>query len=278
MSSIARGSRSTLAAFARRLGPLSSLLVAPLENTRLWTGLGWDDVVQSYRRTMLGPFWLTLNLAIFAAAMTLVYGALFGIPASDYAGYVVCGMMVWLWVSNILTELGNTFVQYAQFLKNTAIDKSLFVWAAVYKQLVALGHHLIVVAILMLFGLVPVTFYTLLAIPAIAVLFLLSIPIVGVIAILFARYRDLQRLVASLPILIMLTTPIFWQPSMLTGWRTAIIYLNPVYYVIEFVRRPLLGQPPDLLVVVVVLGLTAFTWIAGSWFYRRHEKYVVFWV
>ena len=65
---------------------------------------------------------------------------------------------------------------------------------------------------------------------------------------------------------------------MMTGWRTLLIDYNPIYYLIEFVRRPLLGQQPDPLIVTVVLGMTLVLWLAGSLLYRRYERYVIFWI
>jgi ABC-2 type transport system permease protein/lipopolysaccharide transport system permease protein len=241
-------------------------------------GLAWSDVVQSYRRTFFGPFWITLNLIIFATAITLVMGSIFKVSTEDYASYVVCGMIVWLWVSAMLTDVGNTFLVYSQFLRSTPIDKAFFIWAAVGKQTIVLAHQMIVYLALIPLGFVKVTPYTPLVIPAIAILFLMSIPFASVASILFARYRDLPRLISGSIVLVIMLTPIFWKPEMISGWRSAIVYLNPVYYVIDFVRSPLLGEPIKPLTGIVVLGLAAALWIAGAYFYNRYQKYVVFWI
>ena len=99
-----------------------------------------------------------------------------------------------------------------------------------------LGHQLIVYACMVLIGLVHPTVYTLLAVPAFALLFVMSIPFAAGAAILFARYRDLPRLITGSIIIVMMMTPIFWKPDMISGWRSAFVYLNPVYYVIDLVR------------------------------------------
>ena len=244
----------------------------------MWIGLAWMDVVQSYRRTLLGPAWITLNLVIFTIAMTLVYGALFSVPTKEYAAFLACGMIGWLWISALLNEVGNTFINYSHFIKGTAIDKSFFIWASAYKQAIILAHHMVVYAVLVIFGIIPLTIYSLAVIPAVAVMFVISIPFTAIAAILFARYRDLSRLVSSLIIVLMMVTPVFWQPNMLTGWRLSFIHLNPLYYLVEFIRPPLLGKPLDPLIVAVVLGMGAAFWIFGAVIYRRYNKYVVFWL
>lgn len=257
---------------------LHPLVKAPLENVLLWTGLAWMETVQSYRRTMLGPFWITCNLAIFTLAMTYVYGALFSIPTKEYAAYLACGMIAWTWIGALINEVGNTFITYSGFIKNTSITKSIFVWSTVYKQIIIFAHNLIVFAGLALVGVIDLTVHTLMLVPVLVVMFAISIPITGILALLFARYRDLPRLVSSLMIVLMMVTPIFWQVHMFSGWRTMVFLFNPIYYLVEFLRAPLLGQPEQPLIVAGVLGLLVLAWAIGARFYRRYEKYVVFWL
>ena len=265
----------------RHLGVAASntlLLREPLRRPTLPLSLAWTEVVQSYRRSLLGPFWITLNLVIFTLAMTLVYGALFSVPTAEYAAYLACGMIVWSWVSALLIEAGNTFINNAHFIKNTSIDKSILIWTFVYRQVVILAHHLLVYGALVVLGIIHLSLYTALAIPAFLVLFVMSIPITAVMSILFTRFRDLGRLISSLMLVILMVTPIFWQPGMMAG-RRALLYLgNPVYYIVEFARAPLLGKPPSPLVVAVVLAMTAVIWVIGAATYRRYAKYAVFWL
>ncbi len=256
----------------------SLLLKGPIENPQLWSTLGWLDVVQSYRRSLLGPFWITLSMAIQAFAMTVVFGAIFGVPAKEYAAYIVTGLVGWTWVAALITEMGNTFILHGGYIKGIKIDKAQLIWAMAYKQVIVLGHNLIVYAVAVALGVIPLTVYTLLFIPALIVFFLMTIPLTAATAILFARYRDLPRLASSIVVIIMLLTPVFWIPTMMTGWRTLVYKLNPIYYCIEFLRQPLLGQVPDLTVVTVFLGMTAAAWIVGGYFYRRYNRFVVFWV
>jgi ABC-type polysaccharide/polyol phosphate export permease len=85
-------------------------------------------------------------------------------------------------------------------------------------------------------------------------------------------------LIASGTVVIMMVTPIFWQSTMITGWRSVIVHLNPIYYLVELVRAPLLGRPLEMVTILVVLAMTATAWTIGSFFYRRYEKYVIFWI
>ena len=35
-----------------------------LARWRLWIALGWQDIRQRYRRSILGPFWITATLGV----------------------------------------------------------------------------------------------------------------------------------------------------------------------------------------------------------------------
>lgn len=240
--------------------------------------VAWFDILQSYRRTIFGPFWLTMNMAIFAGAITLVYSALFGMEIGEYAGYVVAGVMMWWWVMGVLNDGGALFISYQSFLQSMHFKKATLIWAMAVRQGVALLHHLTIYLLLVIVGVVQVNWNTLMFIPAILLLFVWSIPVIGCLAVIFARYRDVQKLVGAATIILMMVTPVFWQADMISGWRTLVFELNPVYYAIELARRPLLGQPvpPEMWMVAGALALA--TWVIGGAFYRRYSRYIVFWL
>lgn len=272
---------------ARRIEPGTAMpqasvrrfeLLRALDTPRLWITLAWHDVVQSYRRTVFGPFWITLNMVIFALAMTLVYAALFGIPAEDYSGYIVCSMMVWWWIMAVLNESANALMNHTGLIRSLPCDKSVFVWSSAFKQVIVFCHSALVYLALVVLGLIEPSVYTLLALPALALIFVLSIPLIAMLSILYVRYRDLQRLIGSASIILMMITPVFWKPDMMKGWRTIIYEYNPLYYLLELVRAPLLGQPIQLHVLLVVVAMALISWLVGLAFFQRYQRYLVFWL
>src|SRR5580692_7735728 len=51
---------------------------------RLWGRLGWNDILQRYRRSVLGPFWLTASMAIMVVSLGVIYAELFNQPIDDF--------------------------------------------------------------------------------------------------------------------------------------------------------------------------------------------------
>ena len=40
----------------------------------LWGMLGWQDIRRLYRRSVLGPFWLTISMGMLVALLGTLYG------------------------------------------------------------------------------------------------------------------------------------------------------------------------------------------------------------
>ena len=62
-----------------------------LEGLRLWefwTVMRLQGVRRGYRRSVLGPFWLTLSLAVTVTALGLLYGQLFGLQPARYGPHL----------------------------------------------------------------------------------------------------------------------------------------------------------------------------------------------
>jgi ABC-type polysaccharide/polyol phosphate export permease len=42
----------------------------------LWAPLGWQDIRQRYRRSVLGPVWISITMAVTAIALGILYAGL----------------------------------------------------------------------------------------------------------------------------------------------------------------------------------------------------------
>ena len=52
-------------------------IVEGFKQRELWGHLGWQDIKQRYRRSVIGPLWITLSMAITAIGLGLLYSQLF---------------------------------------------------------------------------------------------------------------------------------------------------------------------------------------------------------
>src|SRR6185295_7862424 len=75
----------------------------------LWGKLGWNDILQRYRRSLLGPLWLTASMAVMVIALGVIYGQIFKIALDEFIPFLCVGLLIWGLISSVLTEAGTLF-------------------------------------------------------------------------------------------------------------------------------------------------------------------------
>lgn len=229
-----------------RRGPLFEVQMAlrdlrsSAERIDLAWSLAWHDVVSRYRGSILGPFWITLSMGLMVLGIGVVYANLFGITLKDFLPLVALGIVFFGAISGMITEGCSTFVQAAGMLSQTSLPMFTFVWRTVFRNLINLAHHMvIVVGVLIYYGYwrhsnVPV------AIVGLAFLVLNTAWISMLVGIVSARFRDIPQIVISVMQFAMFVTPVFWPVNRL-GRHHAVLDFNPFYHLLEAVRAPLMG-------------------------------------
>src|ERR1700742_1080695 len=76
----------------------------------LWGHLGWQDIKQRYRRSVIGPLWITLAMAVTAAGLGLVSSPLFKASVGTFLPYLTVGFIVWNFILGCVTEGTETFI------------------------------------------------------------------------------------------------------------------------------------------------------------------------
>ena len=119
---------------------------------RLWVTLAWHDILTRYRRAVIGPFWYTLSMAIFLAALGVLYSTLFRMDIQDYMPFVTAGMIAWTFISIIVLESCVVFVEGAPIILHTRLPLSIYVFRLILRNLIVLLHNLpILIIVFVLF-------------------------------------------------------------------------------------------------------------------------------
>lgn len=228
---------------------------------RLWVFWGWLDVRQRYRRSLLGPFWVTLTMGISILATGGVYAYLFRQDVREYLPYVASGFVLWSLVAGFIGEACTVFIQNEGFIGQLRLPYLVYPLRLMWRYLAFFAHHaLVLLAVLLLF--VPVHPSGLLSALLGLMLACLNVLWLGVLlGLLSVRLRDLPVLVATLLQVAFLVTPVIW-PVRALGSRAFVAQWNPLYHLLESVRGPLLQA--DLPVFNHHLALSAAFAACGS--------------
>lgn len=252
-------------------------LVEAIQAYDLWAFLAWQDIKIKYHRSRIGPFWITLSMAIFCLALGIVYSELFKTEISELLPFLAIGLVVWSFVSSCLGEMPNIFIDNAAYIKDMRINLLNILFRALARNSIIFGHNLlIVVGIYAYFGIWP-GWTGLLAFPGFLLVMLNLLAISVPLSISGARFRDVSQIIQNLLQVVFFITPIFWFPRLLAkgSW---IIAMNPVGYYIDLVRSPLLGHPPEAISWIVSMTTLAFSTLIAAWIYQRKSARIAFWV
>jgi ABC-type polysaccharide/polyol phosphate export permease len=252
-------------------------VVHGLTEWRLWWTMAWNDIKMRYRRSLLGPFWLTISMGISVAVMGFLYARLFKIEAQVYVPNLTLGLLAWTYVQGIVNDGCMGFIYSENFIKQIRLPFSTFIYRIICRNLIVLGHNAIVyLLVAIVFKIVP-TWSTLLLVPGIALVLLTSIWVGLLLGILCTRFRDVPQLIASLLQVLFFVTPIMWVPELL-GQRAWVVQFNPGYHIVELIRAPLLGNAPGEITWLYVAAMSVAGWLGTFLMFRRYRNRISFWL
>ena len=244
---------------------------------RLWGRLGWNDILQRYRRSLLGPFWLTASMAIMVVSLGILYAQLFKTEIHDFLPFLCVGLLVWTFLSSFLNEAGTLFIGSESYIKQIKLPYSVYVYRSAWSKLIIFAHNFVIYFFVLLYFQIWPGATALLAIPGLVIVTLNGALASLTVGLISARFRDIPQLVTSVTQIIFFVTPIMWKPDLLQH-RTYIAEANPFFHLIEIVRAPLLGNLPGVHTYLFVLGITALNAaVAGALFVRFRSR-ISYWV
>jgi ABC-2 type transport system permease protein/lipopolysaccharide transport system permease protein len=260
-------------AFRKALTDLGSGLVL----WPLWGRLGWYDILQRYRRSILGPFWLTASMAIMVIALGMLYAELFNTPIQNFLPFVCVGLVVWNFISSFLTEGGALFTGAESHIKQIRLPYSVYVYRSSWSKLVIFAHNFIIYfGVLIYFRIWPGA-VALLAVPGLLLLLINGALASLYIGMLSARFRDVPQVINSLVQIIFFITPIMWKPELLQT-RTYVTDFNPFFHLLEIVRAPLLGAVPTKENYLAVLLVTLINVAVVGVIFTRFRARISYWI
>jgi len=271
------GAETELLPAASRTAEALSDLFAGFTRTWMWSALAYQDIKLRYRGSLLGPFWITFTNLVLLVAMGTIYAALFKMETSTYIPYLMTGLLVWQFLSTVITEGCSTFTAAQDVIQQVPLPFSIQAYRTVYRNLIVLAHNAVIIPFgLILFG-VPVNWRVLEIIPALLVLCVNGLWISLLLGTISTRFRDVPPIVANAVQVVFFVTPIFWPIDAVGRWKP-VLMLNPAFAAIDVVRGPLLGEATSPLSWPILLICTVVGATLGFGFFVRFRERIAYWI
>ncbi len=245
---------------------------------RLWAFLGFSDIVKLYRRSFLGPLWITINTGVFVLIFSLVGSQLFNQDVRSYAAYFCTGFIVFGFLTTIITEGCQCFISAEGYLKHAYVNKMIFPLQLVTRNFIILGHNFAVILAVLIWtdSLGDIDISRLLLV--LALVFINGVLLAAVLGAVSARFRDIPLIVSTVLQTLFFLTPVIWRPEQLSERAQFIVYLNPIATFLEAIRCALLGIEWRNHVIIGLSCITLLTCILWIGVFSHCRRRIAFWV
>ena len=212
----------------------------------------------------------------FTTSMQLPFAENAPNKRAAYAVFIFAGLIVFNFFSEMAYRSPMLLHEYAHFIKKTIFPSDMLavistLRAAAYT---GIGAVVMLICVVVVTGHLPWTtiFMPLLFIPLMAFLMGLA----WFLCAIGAFTRDAGYLMINVVPLFMFMTPVFFPHTAMSAPWNILIYLNALTAYVEVMRDlVLIGQAPNLLVVLWMLATSIFTFYFGYWFFDRYRNVIV---
>lgn len=248
------------------------------KQNHVWFLLSLYDIKIRYRRTVIGPFWVTLGTAITVFGMGIVWSSIFSVSMKEFLPYIATGLILWIFIASILSDGCSVFISQESIIHNAKTSFFLHIMTMLSRNFIILLHNAVVIIAIFILYRKQINFEILWVFPGIILLLLNSFWVAIFLGIFATRYRDVAPIITNIVTLIMLCTPIMWQENMLHGNRKLIVTFNPFAHMISIIREPLLGRSPSMESYYIVIGILILGLSVSLWLYKKFVHRIVYWM
>ncbi len=253
-----------------------------LDPVELWRRreLAWvlamRDLRVRYKQTFLGVAWAVIQPLATMVVLHIFFGKVMGMADRvgdvPYPVFLYAGLLPWTLFSNAVTASSNSLVGNSHIMSKVYFPRLLLPLSATLVPAIDYVIAFVVLAGLMLWFQVPVTF-GLVLVPLLVLSVVLAVLGIGILlASLTVCYRDFRYVVPFMLQLWLFMTPVIYDLSFVPERYQWLMNLNPMAGTIDAFRAVVLDQPVNYAAWGVSTTVAAITLVIGLFFFAKLER------
>lgn len=233
------------------------------------------DIVSFYKQTVLGPLWYFIQPIATTIVFTFIFGNLAGLSTEGLPQplFYLSGITAWSYFSDCLVKTSSIFRDNQGIFGKVYFPRVISPLSIVVSNLLKFGIQLLLIIVVIVYYVFQDTSLSIGWEIFLFPVFVLFMAMQGlglgmIITSLTTKYRDLVYLVGFGMQLMMYAAPVVYPLSSLNGKMYWIVALNPMSFVIEGIRRSILGvgvltaesfmYALIISLIILILGLLIF--------------------
>lgn len=225
------------------------------------------ELKKRYAGSVLGMGWIVFYPALLLGMYMFIYQAVFKVKvtgidsAFEYSLFVLSGIIPYLGFAEVLNSSVLSLSQNRHLISNVIVPMELIPVRVVCGGMATQCIGLLILMGMVLFAGNKVSVYWLYLPVMLVVEFFFLAGLAFIFAALGVLLRDLAQMMAILTLFLLFVSPVGYTKAMVPENLQAFLYMNPLWYIVESFREPLLyGRLPEagLLTAYIIAAVLFF--------------------
>jgi lipopolysaccharide transport system permease protein len=238
------------------------------------------DIVSFYKQTILGPLWFFIQPIFTTIVFVYIFGNLAGISTDGLPSplFYMVGITAWNYFAECLNKTSTVFRDNAHIFGKVYFPRIVMPISIVISNLMRFGIQVLLVMVVYLYYRLSgvdlrIDFHILLFPLFVILMAMQGLGFGMLVSAMTTKYRDLIFLLTFGIQLLMYATTVIYPLSSLTGKMYFWVSLNPMTYVLEGIRRAVLGSGVfDLYTLSYAVGSSIVILFFGLFVFNKVEK------
>jgi lipopolysaccharide transport system permease protein len=245
---------------------------------RVWSILAKFDILKRYKRSFLGPWWITLTMAVLILTLAILYSQLFKLDFKNYLLYLSINFAIWTFMRDSILESCQVLIEAKPLLLNEKWNIMIFSFRVVYKNFIIFLHNIFIfifLAIVYLDQFNLVNF--IISICVLIFLFLFLLPICILCSIINARFRDFYMIMSNVMQLLFFLSPILFTKQLLENYDW-LIYINPIALFLLLINEPILIDQFHFQYLIYLVSYFGLCICFVTFIFSRYKNKITYWL
>lgn len=252
------------------------------EERNAWMLAAMRTLGNRYKRTYLGPWWITLTSLLFIFGLSQLRIGLRGGDWKEALPFVGLGFIVFGLIIGGLQSGASVFSEGGNTMLTSRLPISSLIFRNNFEQLLDFLHDAVAILVIIIYFNISFSWRWIESLFAVILIFLSNVGVGMWLGPIANRFRDVGPLINAFIRLLFFLTPIFWSIDMVSeNGREYLAWFNPLTYQLLAFRDPILGTNHVPPFGISALGITAilafFNLLLGFIVFSKFRTRQVYW-
>lgn len=234
------------------------------------------ELKKRHAGSILGPTWIFIYPALLLSMYLFVYLAVFKVKVTgisspfEYALFVLAGIIPYLGFSEVLNGSVLLLSQNRHLITNVIVPMEIIPVRQVCIALVSQCMSLAILMIMLLLSGGQASLFWLWVPVMLTLEFLFLAGLAFIFAALGVLIKDLAQIMAIITLFLLFVSPVGYTKEMVPQNLQFVLYLNPIYYLVDTFREPLLyARLPDMQLLMTYTVLCFGLFFIGGIIFKK---------